>query len=319
MEPESAFHSAGPPQADVENAGWLIACSMVFAAMLCNSALICDVSSSWLTDWLLSVSSSDINESASLLELPLVPKNDSSSLCEMLESPSVSIAEMMSEAASEARSPPGGGGGGADEELLSELAKVDNSSELMLPSLSVSILSNSDCNALLDDVEEVESTAEVDDESLLVLELVLELETCCSCIRIDMISWLSELPELELLELEESPEDDDDASLGGGGGGMNWVLELDEVELDELASDVLELALDDELLLACSICMRIERLDPPTPLTDMSNSREESTGRIALMLSAASRRAGRCCIRELNGRAPPIRRTSSIGKIFRAM
>jgi hypothetical protein len=54
---------------------------------------------------------------------------------------------------------------------------------------------------------------------------------------------------------------------------MNCVLEL-----AALVSVVLELALVAELVLACSICIRIERLDPPTPLTDMSNSRVESTG-----------------------------------------
>jgi hypothetical protein len=77
-----------------------------------------------------------------------------------------------------------------------------------------------------------------------------------------------------LPELLESLED---VSSLGGGGGMNWA-----PELEALASVVPDVALVDELLLlACSICMRIERLDPPTPLTDMSNSRVESAGRVA--------------------------------------
>jgi hypothetical protein len=100
-----------------------------------------------------------------------------------------------------------------------------------------------------------------------------------------MISWLSVSPEDPVL-----PESDEDASLGGGG--MNWT-----PELDALALVVLELALVDEALLACSICMRIERPDPPTPLTDMRNSRIKGR-RPRTRTVCRGARADRRCIRE---------------------
>ena len=171
--------------------------------------------------------------SASLALLPFAPKKDSSSDCEMLESPSLSMAETMSDAASDARPSVDGGGGGGGGALASEFAKDDSSSELMLSSPLLSMLSNSDCSASLDDVVEVESTDDTEEVSLVLLALaeLVSPTLCCNCSRSDMISWLSVLPEeLEVLESDE-------VSSLGGGGGMNCVLEL-----DSLALVVLELA-----------------------------------------------------------------------------
>jgi hypothetical protein len=111
-----------------------------------------------------------------------------------------------------------------------------------------------------------------------------------------MISWLRESP--EPVALVESLADD--FSLDGG--------DMNCVEVEELASVELALALVDALALVCSICIRIERLDPPTPLTDMPNSRVKGTVPVEAGI-AASHQAGADVVGNYNARAPPIRRT----------
>ena len=88
------------------------------------------------------------------------------------------------------------------------------------------------------------------------------------------------------------------------------------LEVAELVSVVEELALVDDVLLACNSCMRIERPDPPTPLTDMMNSRTKGVGR-EFAPSAAVRGPITDVFGSLNGRAAAIRRTfggETIGK-----